>query len=110
MNAIGIAATAMHLTLGLGPIEVHGAAEWIMRDPAIKWCCGPRECSVIPEGGVVADGDGWSVPATGQHFKLGDAWVYWSKDDQFWWCRVKGATGEPMQGIVQCLFVPKLGS
>jgi hypothetical protein len=106
--AIGIAAVLTHLTLG--PIEIHGEAEWIMRDPAIKWCCGPRECSVVPVGSVLPRDGGWFVPGTGQRFKLGDPYTYWSKDDRMWWCRVKGSNGEPMQGVVQCLFVPKLGS
>lgn len=109
MLTIGIAVALTHLTLG--PIAVHGEAEWIMRDPAIQWCCGPRECSVVPQGGVIADGNGgWRVPQTGQRFKIGDAYTYWSKDNRMWWCRVKGFNGEPMQGVVQCLFVPKLGS
>jgi hypothetical protein len=99
------------LTIGLRPIEIHGDAEWIMRDPAIAYCCGPQECSVVPAGGVVPDGTGWRIPDTGQRFRLGDPYTYWSKDDRMWWCRVKGnLTGEPMRGPVQCLFVPKLGS
>jgi len=108
--ALGMAIALTRLAVGLQPIEIHGEAEWIMRDPAIKWCCGPRECSVVPEGGVIASGGGWFVPATGQRFKVGDPYTYWSKDQKMWWCRVKGFNGQPMQGVVQCLFVPKLGS
>ena len=110
MLALGMAIALTRLAVGLQPIEIHGEAEWIMRDPAIKWCCGPRECSVVPEGGVIASGGGWFVPATGQRFKVGDPYTYWSKDQKMWWCRVKGFNGQPMQGVVQCLFVPKLGS
>jgi len=109
--ALGMAIALTHLSAGLQPIQIHGEAEWIMRDPAIAWCCGPKECSVVPAGGVRVEGDGWFVPATRQRFKLGDPHTYWSRDDRMWWCRGKGnLTGEPMQGPVQCLFVPKLGS
>jgi hypothetical protein len=107
---IGIAVALTQLTVGLSPIEIHGEAEWIMRDRAIQWCCGPRECSVVPKGGVVADGTGWRVPETGQRFRVGDQYTYWSKDQQMWWCRVKGSNGQPMHGVVQCLFVPKPGA
>jgi hypothetical protein len=65
----------------------------------------------VPEGEILVQGDGWFVPATRQTFKLGDPHTYWSRDQKMWWCRVKGnLTGKPMEGPVQCLFVPKLGS
>ena len=111
MLAIGMLVALTPIALGLRPIETHGEAEWIMRDPAIAWCCGPKECGVVPEGAVLVQGDGWFVPATRQTFKLGDPHTYWSRDQKMWWCRVKGnLTGAPMEGPVQCLFVPKLGS
>ena len=109
--AFGFALALGQLNPALGPIEIHGDAEWIMRDPAIAYCCGPQECAVVPKGGVIADGSGWKVPETNQRFHVGDAYTYWSKDNQMWWCRVKGnLNGAPMQGPVQCLFVPKPGS
>jgi hypothetical protein len=109
--ALGLAIALSQFSVGLRPLQVHGEAEWIMRDPAIAWCCGPKECGVVPEGGVRVEGDGWFVPATRQRFKLGDPHTYWSRDDRMWWCRTKGnLTGAPMEGPVQCLFVPKLGS
>ena len=111
MFAIGIAlALTTQFVAGTSAIPIHGDAEWIMRDPAIAWCCGPRECAVVPKGGVIAEGKGWRVPETGQRFYVGDPYTYWSKDNQMWWCRVKGFNGQPMHGVVQCLFVPKLGS
>jgi hypothetical protein len=110
MLLLAMAFALSQLGSGPGAMEVHGDAEWIMRDPAIQWCCGPKECSVVPAGGVVMDGGGWRVPDTGQRFKVGDLYTYWSKDQQMWWCRVKGFNGQPMLGPVQCLFVPKLGS
>jgi hypothetical protein len=112
LTAMVIALTqlAPGVTTGIQAIPIHGEAEWIMRDPAIQWCCGPRECGVVPAGGVIAEGSGWKVPETGQRFHLGDPYTYWSKDEKMWWCRVKGVSGAPMQGVVQCLFVPKLGS
>jgi hypothetical protein len=106
---LGMTIALTHLSLGLQPMAVHGKSEWIMRDPAIAWCCGPKECAVVPQGGVRVETGGWFVPTTGQHFELGDAYTYWSKDDRMWWCRANGAMGTPMEGKVQCLFVPKLG-
>lgn len=111
MLAMAMVVALTQISHGLQPIPIHGEAEWIMKDPAIAYCCGPQECAVVPAGGVLAQGEGWYVPETRQFFHLGDPHTYWSKDQRMWWCRVKGnLTGAPMEGPVQCLFVPKVGS
>ena len=55
MLAFGMVVALAHLSLNPQPSPVHGDAEWIMRDFAIAWCCGPQECAVVPEGEVVVD-------------------------------------------------------
>jgi hypothetical protein len=78
----------------------HGDAEWIMENPATKYCCGPNDCARLAAGAVTADGDGWIFE--GRRFAPGDRNVHQSRDADFWACRYPG-------GDVRCFFYPPPG-
>jgi hypothetical protein len=86
-----------------GPALSHGTADWIRKNPATAYCCGPTDCAPLPDNQVIVTSNGWVVLPNRQRFKLTDPNVFPSNDNHYWACR---PTGEPYR----CFFYPNLSS
>lgn len=81
-------------------LAAHGAAAWIMADPAIRHCCGPHDCRALPAGAARALAPGvWELPSLGVIVRQGDPGLFPSIDDHWWVC-------VRPDGTLRCLFRP----
>lgn len=101
--AILIAATAMLVCALDG--RAHGDAEWIMRDPGYTdrsgiHCCGPSDCSVVPDGEISETQE--TISHKGDAISKRERGSYWSIDNRYWVCR-------RFDGV-KCIFRPQPGS
>lgn len=85
--------------------QAHGAAAWVMQDPETRYCCGPRDCEMLPDGQVQRVGDGYLVQVPNGELEL-IARIHWSVDEHYWVCRIQYG-GEA--GHARCLFPPTMG-
>jgi len=89
--------------------DAHGAAAWVMQNPETSYCCGPRDCEMLPDGQVQRVGDGYLVlvPTGGAELiPDGDARIHQSIDEHYWICRFQYG-GEA--GHARCCFPPAVG-
>lgn len=97
----------------LGRALAHGEADWIMRDPATRSCCGPSDCGwidasdvtlagghyVIARGAAIRD-LGQTLASPGYRIPAREARP--SRDHHYWLC--SGANRAP-----RCFFAPAVG-
>lgn len=85
----------------------HGAARWIMDDPAIRWCCGPKDCTVVQ---VFKGETGYLFGWHGFVYRVpfNDPAIQRTKNKnaggEFWGCI------DPNTAKLKCLIVPPAGS
>ena len=91
------------LVFATRPAMTHGAADWIRNNPATAYCCGPTDCTPLPDNQVIETSNGWLVLPNRQRFRLTDPNVFPSNDNHYWACR---PIGEPYR----CFFYPNLSS
>lgn len=105
---VKIALAVAALVGGAALAHAHGAASWIMEDPATKHCCGPDDCHMEMGKDIVPTKGGWIVASSGQRIGVDDENVYPSIDANYWTCRKARNAREDMNGTphVDCLFVP----
>ncbi|MGH8582948.1 MAG: hypothetical protein ACREWG_09190 [Gammaproteobacteria bacterium] len=108
MTALGaFLGILLGLPLWSGLAQAHGEAEWI-RNMQLG-CCGPTDCTRVPDGVWLRQQDGYIHAVTGEFIVDADAKT--SVDEHFWECRY--GNGRVRSVIAReggmCLFVPSIG-
>jgi hypothetical protein len=106
-------ASAMHasfrvaapvLALAIAQVaRAHGEAAWIM-DGKYAWCCGEKDCAIVPATRIRIVPGGYLLLDTGEIFPEDVAKP--SPDDDFWRCRTDAA--DP-KSPTRCFFKPLRG-
>lgn len=89
------------------PAAAHGDASWIMNNPNIRHCCGPKDCKALPAGSVVPTATGWHLKQTDEIISYNSERVYRSIDGQYWRCEFLAG---PYKGQTRCFFPPDAGT
>lgn len=67
-------------------------------------CCGPRDCSPLPDGAVEPVAAGWHIVETGEVIPYSDARIKPSRDGRFHRCVYLSTGG------TRCLLTPLMGA
>jgi hypothetical protein len=80
------------------PARAHGEAAWIMQGET-SWCCGEKDCAVVPATRVRVVPGGYFLLDTGE--TIPEEVAKPSPDGEFWRCRVNA--DEP-NSLTRCFF------
>ena len=104
-GVVGVVATIAHFHTA----QAHSAAAWIMQNPETRYCCGPRDCEILPDGQVQRVSGGYIVQVPNGQPELitdGDPRIHWSIDQHYWICRYQDGWEA---GHARCFFPPPIG-
>lgn len=87
-------------------VPIHGDADWIenggYRNKAGEFCCGPRDCKVVPREKVKETPEGYQLE-TGE--TIPHSQTQPSEDGQYWVCRWENSPDR-----IRCFFTPYSGT
>jgi hypothetical protein len=103
---LAFAAFLLGLLWAAGAFANHSGWEWLQNDPVTGFCCGERDCAVIPDRDITDTGTGWWLRFMGRAYfipykgrdRLGDmppVYVFNSKTGQWWACFYNDGKGSP---------------
>lgn len=103
------AALAAALAVALIPTAAapHGAHKWIMENPETAYCCGPKDCFIIPKGQISVGAGGWTFTFRNRVYRVpfGDGRIHTSIDSDFHACFIVEGDFD-----MRCFFRPTGGA